>query len=79
VLSIPRLAGFGRFAPVQLLFWGNPITSGNPSVDFFMSADVMEAPLRTTMHPEVGQSTRQTGSYAVCLHSHGGPGLLLRM
>jgi predicted O-linked N-acetylglucosamine transferase (SPINDLY family) len=42
----------GRLAPVQVLFWGNPVTSGSPSIDYFVSADVMEDPHgRTRMHP----------------------------
>ena len=35
--------GFCRFAPIQALFWGNPITSGKlDSIDYFISADIME-------------------------------------
>lgn len=46
------VAGMGRLAPVQVLFWGNPVTSGSPSIDYFVSADVMEDPHgRTRMHP----------------------------
>ena len=34
---------FGRFAAVQVVFWGNPTSPGHiDSSDFFMSADVME-------------------------------------
>ena len=48
--------GFSRMAPLQLLFWGNPITSGNPSIDYFVSADVMEHPYRTHISSsEVGR------------------------
>ena len=36
-----------RLAPLQLAFWGNPVTSGSPNVDFFLSADSMEHPFRT--------------------------------
>ena len=33
----------GRFAAVQVMFWGNPITSGHiDSGDYYMSGDVME-------------------------------------
>ena len=39
--------GFGRFAPVQIAFWGNPITTGREEIDYFVSADRMEAPFRT--------------------------------
>ena len=37
----------GRIAPVQVLFWGNPITSGKAAVDYFVSGDRMELPCRT--------------------------------
>jgi hypothetical protein len=37
----------GRLAPIQCLFWGNPVTSGKASVDYFISADRMELPHRT--------------------------------
>lgn len=30
-------------------FWGNPITSGSPNVDYYISAEVMEHPFRTRM------------------------------
>ena len=33
----------------QIAFWGNPITSGSLSIDYFVSADVMEHPYRTRM------------------------------
>ena len=42
-----------RFAPVQAAFWGNPITTGSPNVDYFVSADRMEDPFRTTMERDV--------------------------
>lgn len=35
--------GFARLAPIQLVFWGNPITTGRPDeIDYFVSADRME-------------------------------------
>ncbi len=33
---------YGRLAPYQLLFWGNPVTSGVPNIDYFITADIME-------------------------------------
>eukprot|EP01038_Epipyxis_sp_PR26KG_P006209 gene6209-8553_t len=38
-----------RLAPLQLAFWGNPITSGSKYIDYFISADRMEHPFRTRM------------------------------
>ncbi|MCP4745698.1 MAG: tetratricopeptide repeat protein [Desulfobacteraceae bacterium] len=37
-----------RLAPVQCMFWGHPVTSGLPTMDYFLSSDLME--------PENGQS-----------------------
>jgi protein O-GlcNAc transferase len=31
-----------RLAPVQCLAWGHPITSGIPTIDYFLSSDLME-------------------------------------
>ncbi len=36
-----RLAAH-RLAPVQCLAWGHPVTSGLPTMDFFLSSDLME-------------------------------------
>ncbi len=38
-----RLAG-QRLAPVQCVSWGHPQTSGLPTMDYFLSADLMEPP-----------------------------------
>ena len=32
-----------RFAPVQCGFWGNPMTSGSPQIDYFLSSQFMES------------------------------------
>lgn len=31
-----------RLAPIQCLTWGHPITSGLPTIDYFLSSDLME-------------------------------------
>ena len=31
---------FARLAPVQMVWWGHPDTSGVPSLDYFVSSDV---------------------------------------
>lgn len=41
-----------RLAPIQMAFWGNPITSGSVHIDYFVSADVMEHPYRTRLSSE---------------------------
>ncbi len=33
-----------RLAPVQCLAWGHPTTTGMPTMDFFLSSDLMEPP-----------------------------------
>mmetsp|Transcript_16074 Transcript_16074/g.35048 ORF Transcript_16074/g.35048 Transcript_16074/m.35048 type:complete len:1364 (+) Transcript_16074:87-4178(+) len=38
-----------RVAPIQMAFWGNPLTSGSRQVDYFVSSDFMEHPFRTRM------------------------------
>ena len=39
----PRLAGL-RLAPVQASSWGHPMTSGFPTIDYFLSSELMEPP-----------------------------------
>jgi protein O-GlcNAc transferase len=42
-----------RMAAIQIVFWGNPLTSASKSVDYFISADDMEHPFRTrVVHEE---------------------------
>jgi protein O-GlcNAc transferase len=31
-----------RLAPVQCMAWGHPVTSGLPTIDYFLSSDLME-------------------------------------
>jgi predicted O-linked N-acetylglucosamine transferase (SPINDLY family) len=38
-----KLAGL-RLAPVQAASWGHPETSGLPSIDYYLSADLLEPP-----------------------------------
>ena len=33
-----------RLAPVQCVAWGHPVTTGMPTVDYFLSSDLMEPP-----------------------------------
>ena len=33
---------FTRFAPVQCVTWGHPVTTGIPTVDYFLSSDLVE-------------------------------------
>lgn len=36
-----QLAGL-RLAPVQCTAWGHPVTSGSPTIDYYLSSDLME-------------------------------------
>eukprot|EP00592_Proboscia_alata_P016953 CAMPEP_0194395942 /NCGR_PEP_ID=MMETSP0174-20130528/124703_1 /TAXON_ID=216777 /ORGANISM="Proboscia alata, Strain PI-D3" /LENGTH=810 /DNA_ID=CAMNT_0039191933 /DNA_START=266 /DNA_END=2697 /DNA_ORIENTATION=+ len=45
--AILHFLGFQRFAPVQILVMGAPVSSGNPSIDYFISGDRLEHPFRT--------------------------------
>ncbi|CAM9227031.1 unnamed protein product, partial [Pylaiella littoralis] len=53
------LLTLGRVAPIQAAFLGTPITSGDPAIDYFMSADVLESPDRTIMMSEDDSYTEQ--------------------
>ena len=35
---------FSRLAPVQLVGWGHPVTTGIPAIDYFLSSEDMEVP-----------------------------------
>ncbi len=50
---------FNRFAPIQIAFWGNPITSGSNKIDYYISADIMEHPYRTRMYGSDDPYTEQ--------------------
>jgi protein O-GlcNAc transferase len=54
--------GHARLAPVQVLFWGNPMTSGNSAIDYFISGDRLEHPYRTLLHDDDEPYTEQVVS-----------------
>ena len=37
------LLGFGRYARAQLAFYGHPVTTGLPGIDYFVSGWELEA------------------------------------
>lgn len=41
-----------RLAPVQVTTWGHPITSGLPTVDYYLSSELMEPPGAQTHYTE---------------------------
>jgi predicted O-linked N-acetylglucosamine transferase (SPINDLY family) len=40
---------YNRLAPIQVAFWGNPITTGSKHIDYFVSGEYLEHPHRTRM------------------------------
>ena len=44
---IVHFLGYQRFADVQILVMGSPVTSGIPTFDYFVSGDMLEHPYRT--------------------------------
>ena len=41
-----------RLAPVQCASWGHPVTSGFPTIDYFLSSDLMEPPQADALYSE---------------------------
>lgn len=35
---------FSRMAPIQAATWGHPITTGSPTIDYFVSSELLETP-----------------------------------
>ncbi|KAL3787058.1 hypothetical protein HJC23_011742 [Cyclotella cryptica] len=44
--------GYQRYAQVQILVMGSPVTSGVPTFDYFISGDLLEHPFRTQLRDE---------------------------
>lgn len=44
--------GYQRFAHVQILVMGAPVTSGIPTFDYFVSGDLLEHPFRTQLNDD---------------------------
>jgi predicted O-linked N-acetylglucosamine transferase (SPINDLY family) len=44
-----------RLAPVQCMAWGQPVTSGLPTVDYFLSSEGMEPPAEAQLGQDLGQ------------------------
>ena len=40
---------FQRLAPVQMVFWGHPVSQGIPSIDYFISSDLFEGNVEDLM------------------------------
>jgi predicted O-linked N-acetylglucosamine transferase (SPINDLY family) len=48
-----------RMAPLQVAFWGNPVTSGSKFIDYFISSDFMEHPYRSRLPQQDEPYTEQ--------------------
>ena len=46
---IAYFLGYQRYASVQILVQGSPVTSGVPTFDYFVSGDMLEHPFRTQL------------------------------
>ncbi|KAL7548716.1 hypothetical protein ACHAWF_011984 [Thalassiosira exigua] len=46
---VVHFLGYQRFAEVQILVMGSPVTSGIPTFDYFVSGDLLEHPFRTQL------------------------------
>ncbi len=44
--------GFNRFAPVQCVTWGHPVTSGIPTIDYYLSSKFFETKYGQTQYTE---------------------------
>ena len=62
-----HILGFHRFATVQILVMGAPVTSGNPSIDYFMSGDRLEFPFRTLFSGKQGHDLEHYSEQVVLL------------
>lgn len=40
--SVTTTLAYSRMAPVQCVTWGHPVTTGSPTIDYFISSDLME-------------------------------------
>ena len=46
------LLAYRRLAPVQLVYWGHPVSQGLPSIDYFLSSELYEEPSASPPHHE---------------------------
>lgn len=42
--AVSYLLALSRLAPVQVISWGHPVTSGSPAMDYYLSAEAIEPP-----------------------------------
>ncbi|MCC7475501.1 MAG: TIGR03032 family protein [Pirellulales bacterium] len=54
---------FSRMAPVQCATWGHPVTTGSPTIDYFLSSDLLEIPEADTHYTETLARLPSLGTY----------------
>ena len=42
--ALTTTLAFSRFAPIQAVHWGHPLTTGSPAIDYFLSSQQLEIP-----------------------------------
>ncbi len=56
--SLPYYLAHGRLAPVQCVTWGHPLTTGLPTIDYFISSVDLEPSARRPITPKSSSSSR---------------------
>ena len=67
MVQVTYFSAFGRLATVQCVFWGNPVTSGQPTVDYFISGARLEpvfAPNTPGAHGALGYGSAVAAHYS---------------
>lgn len=54
---------FSRMAPVQVATWGHPVTTGSPTMDYFLSSELLEVPDADTHYTEKLLRLPSLGTY----------------
>ena len=52
MMPISYTLAFNRVAPVQLATWGHPVTTGLPTMDYFVSSQALETPASDDFYTE---------------------------
>lgn len=64
---------FSKLARIQCVFWGNPITSGIDTIDYFMTADATENE-NTQIHTHYSEQAVLLGGQVVAAGGRAGVG-----
>lgn len=72
---ITYFLAFSRLAPVQCVTWGHPVTTGIPSMDYFISSADLDLP---TAQDHYSETLIRLPHVAVCYHRPKSPDRFLR-